>query len=185
VGEADAGDTPSIRMQLERLLSGYHYTPDRDDLESIGDLEEVRAALRELANDADLRPSMRLRAVDAVSLYDDPTTIAFLKGLLESSDETDEPENGDDRVEKLLRHHAIMGLARTLPDDRAVERLERFLTDDDLQIRLTTITALGRHAGDPGRRRLESLASEVDDDVVRSELDEYVEFEDVSSSSSK
>ncbi len=164
----------SLRSQLERLLSGYHYQPDRDDLRALGASSKVEAALTAIIDDRALRSSMRLRAVDTLALYEGEEVVSFLDDLLTR---TSRREASDEQTASLLRHRAIMGLARVLPDHDAVERLEAFLDDDELQLRLTTIAALGQHAGDPGLRRLRQLAQEVEHDVVRSELERYIDLE--------
>ncbi|MFB6263542.1 MAG: HEAT repeat domain-containing protein [Bradymonadaceae bacterium] len=171
---SDDGDR-SIRESVELLLSGYHYTPTREDLTEVAASETIAEILRKIAADQSARPSLRLRAVDALALFPSERNEAFLADLLSlpSGDEA----SGDRQTAELLRHHAISSLAEMLEDARAVERLGRFLRSDDVQLELTTITALGRHAGAPGLERLRRRADEVDSEVVREQLKTYVDVD--------
>ncbi len=167
----EAGEQgPSLRERILYLMSGYHFTPSREDLDELAEPSEITDHLRAIATDGSMRPSLRGRAVDLLALYDTDRVGSFLEGLIEPIEEGD-----DAQVASMLRHRAIMSLAELYGDQKAVQQLEHLLDSEDRQIRLTTIAALGQHAGEPGKKRLEAYASQVDDEIVRRELGEFVD----------
>lgn len=169
------GERASVRERVTFMLSGYHFSPSREKFDEAFEPAEATEALREIASDDDVRPSLRSRAVDTLGFYDDDKTVSFLKGLLDGADE-DAPKK-EKRVAGVLRHHAIISLARNHTDSQAVSLLDGLLEDDNLQIRLTVIAALGEHAGEPGEKALVDFADSAEDEIVRDELSKYVDLE--------
>jgi len=116
---------------------------------------------------------MRTKAIDALGYYNDDTTISFLKHVtaLDPNEATPKLK----RATRSMKHHAIMALAKTLSEG-AVEALEASLKDPDIQIRMTAISALGKHCGKPGKSRLQQLGKVEENPYVRRELRKYVKL---------
>lgn len=165
----------ALRKRVTFLLSGYHFMPGREEFDGLASKEQVRSTLRAIAADRSARPSLRSRAVDALALYPGDRTSSFLQGLLEPP--TEDLSDKERRAADLLRHHAITSLAKLHDDEEAVSLLEGLLEADERPIRLTAISALGKHAGASGKRRLRQLAAEAEDELVRDELDRFVDVQ--------
>jgi len=175
---ADANETDSEQAPRERLkflLSGYEYFPTRDDLSELGTPEQVSTLLRELASKSEHRPSQRLRAVDALGYYRDEATRNYLETLIAASAEKPPKDKVQRRTRKLMRHHAITSLAKAHGPD-ALATLEPLLVTDDVQLRMTAISAIGKHAGPQGKERLRKLANSETNPVVKRELRKFVEL---------
>lgn len=165
----------ALRKRVTFLLSGYHFMPGREEFDGLASEKKVRSTLRAIAADRSTRPSLRSRAVDALALYPGNRTSSFLQELLEPPSEDLSAQ--ERRAADLLRHHAITSLAKLHDDEEAVSLLEGLLEADERPIRLTTISALGKHAGTSGVRRLRQLAAEAEDELVRDELDRFVDVQ--------
>ena len=166
----------ALRKRLEYLLSGYHFSPSREELDEVAEASRITGTLEAIASDDEVRPSLRTRAVDTLALYEEHSgSVDFLEGLLEKpAGELSEQRR---RTQNLLRHHAITAIAQLQSDQKAVETLGGLLASENLQIRLTVVSALGQHAGEAGERRLEKFVQSVEDDVVREEVGKYVDVE--------
>jgi HEAT repeat protein len=171
----DNEDGKSLREGVLYLLSGYHFQPSREDLDELADQEAIVDELKSIVDDDSLRPSLRGRAVDTLALYETDEVVAFLDGLIEPS----EAEQSDEkpRVVEMLRNRAILSYAEMRDDQQVVDRLEGLLDADDRQLRLTVVSALGQHAGQPGTERLKAYAGQVDDEIVSGKIADYVETE--------
>lgn len=168
--QAAAATTSQMRQRLLFWLNAYHRRPTREQLDQIGDATAVGAMLREIGANAQARPSLRLRALDALGLYSDAATVAFLRRLI---DPPDGAEAQPARVAGLLRQHAISSYARA-ERAAAVDLLAGFVDDDDLQIRLAAVSAIGRFGGQVGQRRLRRLRARVDDAVVLEQMKKFI-----------
>ena len=166
-------DQQALRERVTYLLSGYHFEPSRDQLDELADPSAVADTLRTIAADEEVRPSLRGRAVDALAMYDDQETVAFLEGLIAPPEE--EMSEAQRRIRRDLRHRAILAYAESRSADRAIERLAPLLTADDRQIQLTVVAALGQHTGEAGKKKLSALAADIEDDIVRDELTKYID----------
>lgn len=161
----------SVQQRLEFLLSGYEYFPTREDLDELGDAETIAGLLRAMAGDEDARNTKRLRAVDALGYYDDAESIALLKSLIEPLPE--KLPRRQIRIGTLLRHHAITAYARSQKGE-AIELLEPLLVDDEIQIRLTAISALGKHGGKQGLQVLKAAHDAEENPTVRRAMAKWV-----------
>ena len=167
----EAPDRDKLREKLVFQLSGYHYFPSRSDLDELGKPSVISELLRQLAEDETKRPSMRLRAVDALGLYEDGETREYLVSLLdEPNQKLDPPEL---RVAGLMRHHAIVSLAKAHRGD-AADTLAPLLEDDDVQLRLTVVSALAKHGDEAGTDALEAFRPKASHKLVERELDKYL-----------
>jgi len=170
----DAGQGVSdavLTKKLTFMLSGYEYFPSRKDLDGLASADVVTAKLRTFADDTSMRPSLRLRAVDALGYYDDEATVAYLRALVDRPTET--LPTDQQRVGNLVRHHAIVALAKAVGPD-ALDDLEPFLKGDDLQLRLTAINAIGKHGGKAGHTLLEKLLKNEDNPAALREIRKFV-----------
>jgi HEAT repeat protein len=165
----EASDEPTITEQIIWTFSGYHSSTQPGPLLEFGSRQEVVAALKDVASDAQMRPSIRLRAVDALGRIGGDEATAFLETLLETSGAETTSARAQ-RVAQLLRMHAISGLGRALEDDAAARRLEDLWSGADVQARLAIVEALGVHAGTEGRKALGRLVEHVDEDLVKEKI---------------
>lgn len=162
--------TPQERLLF--LLSGYHYFPTSDDLGKVGSSEEVAQWLRDLAQDVSERPTMRMRAMDALMYFSDETTLAYVEHVA-LQPPTAPPEQL--RTEQLMQHHAIMTLAK-IKKEGSVSALVSLLGHPDIQIQMTAISALGKHGSEAGRAALLEAAKKESSPVVQREYRKYVKF---------
>ena len=165
-------EEPSVEKKVVFLLSGYEYFPSRADLDAVAGADEISALLRGFALDEDLRPSLRLRAVDALGYYDDDETTKLLVELSTTAPKADLPRRKL-RTAGLLRHHAITALARSKKAE-SVSVLESIFAEDEVQLTLTVVHALGKHGGKEGREALRRLSSQSDHKIVQREAAKWV-----------
>lgn len=168
----DEADAKAPLDRIKFLLSGYEYFPTRADLDEVGSASEVSTLLRELAAMDDLRPTMRLRAVDALAYYTDEATRSYLEALIEGP-ATKAKDKVSRRTRKLMRHHAVTSLAKA-HEEKALATIEPLLMSEDIQLKMTAISAVGKHTGPRGKERLERLAETITNPVVKRELRKFV-----------
>lgn len=161
----------SLDQRLEFLLSGYEYFPTRADLDAVAPADLIVATLVAFARDPNRRPTLRLRAVDALGHYDHPDATAYLEELVETP--TDGLARKELRVRNLMRHHAVTSLARSL-DERAVPKISPLLEQQDVQLKLTVINALAKHGGASGKVLLTEMKSRENEEIVQRELRKWV-----------
>ncbi len=154
------------------LLSGYHYFPTQEDFAKIGDEATVAGILRELAQDPSQRPSLRMRAVDALMYFGDGPTLAYVEHVA-LTEPAAEPELL--RTEQLMQHHAITTLAKIRKEESA-QILKPLLNHSDIQVQMTVISALGKHGGKTGKALLQEEAAKKHTPAVQRELRKYVRF---------
>ena len=165
-------DDRSLRDKVSYLLGGYHFVPERETFDELAEPEQLRATFRSIATDEEARPSLRMRAVDSLALYPNDDVRSFLESLADApSEDLSEQQR---RVAGLMRHHAITGIARMVDGEEAtVAALEGYLADENFQVQLTAVAALGRYAGEAGAERLSALAKSTDDTILREEIGKY------------
>lgn len=137
-------DTPERRRErVVFLLSGYEFFPTRADLDRIGTPAQLIPLLDTLLADTSTREVLKLRVVEALGLYAEPQAHAPLIRIVRAETRRLQPE--DRRFATALRHRAISALARGA-QGASLPTLAPLLDHDDLQLRLSTIIALGKHA---------------------------------------
>lgn len=167
---AQPKQTPTERVRF--LLSAYHLFPTREQFATAGSDAEVSQILREISQDPDMMPSFRLRAMDALALFGDSLTLALLEHTIATStgDQAEDQRN----TLNLLRHHAIMSYAK-LKGEAALPALEPLLQGDDLQLKLTSISAIGKQCGLKGVARLRELRKSDPNRAVQHEVRKFVQ----------
>lgn len=160
----------TLRQALVFALSSYHGVATREDLDAFGSADEVARELRNLAQHTEIRPSMRLDAIDLLGHYDDAATVAFLEQAIDRPTTlgVEKP-----RQVEFLRQHAVLSYARSRGAE-AVAKLAPLASAGDLQLRLTAVSAIWRHGGQAGRQRLLTLRAQIDEPPVRRMLDRFV-----------
>ncbi|MBA2664806.1 MAG: HEAT repeat domain-containing protein [Bradymonadaceae bacterium] len=159
------------REKVVLLLSGYHHFPSRADLDAVAEAEPLMAVLRALAEDEAVAPSMRLRAVDAMGLYDESAATLYLIARIAPVPESTPSEEA--RTLGLMRHRAMIALAKSR-GVHSIEHLAPLLSDPDLQLRLTAISALGKHGGDSATKLLRALKERDTHHAIQREINKYV-----------
>ncbi|WP_158542733.1 HEAT repeat domain-containing protein [Lujinxingia litoralis] len=154
----DAGEPQGV-ARLPFVLAGFEHFPDRKELDRLAPPAEMIAGLQNLLFDPDQRPLLRLRAIDALSLYAHPDAHLPLGRLAAADHRRDDfPLDAPARTRQQARHRALTALARA-DHPEAFEIWRDALGQDDLQVRLTAITLLRRHAPERARPHLEKLAA--------------------------
>lgn len=158
----DSGNAPHAQgaERLAFLLSGFEHVPDRRELDQVGGPAEVVGWLNTFLNDSEERPVIRLRALDLLSLYAQEEARAPLAAIAAADHRAnDHPLDASARTRAQARHRALTALARNEhPEAFAIWR--EALRSDDLQIRITAIGLLRRHAPERALPLLEQLATE-------------------------
>ncbi len=169
--------TPELPKQTARervrfLLSAYHLFPTPEQFATAGSEAEVSQILREITQDPNMMPSFRLRAMDALALFGDDLTLALLKHTV--STPTDTLPDDERGTAGLLRHHAIMSLAK-LQGEAALPALEPLLVGKDLQLKLTAISAIGKQCGNAGVARLRKLRESDEHRAIQHEIRKFIQ----------
>ncbi len=139
-----AGD--SERERVATLLSAIHEVPARAALEKAA--KDPQAIVLDLA--ADKHFAWRASALQALAWWPDARSLAVVRSCAERDAEN-------------MRHRCLRTLAQF--GEAALEPLEAALQDENLQIRITAIVALGE-LGAQGRLRSE-LARQTSPEVKR------------------
>ncbi|MFW5967959.1 MAG: HEAT repeat domain-containing protein [Persicimonas sp.] len=162
------GQIPTLgdqeKEELERarlLLSTHHELPAKKVFEE--QLEEPRETLTAIAVDEDQLSLYRKQALAALGYWPDVKVYELYTEML-----------GDDQTPENMRHRLILLLADHFPE-QALGELEPYLSDEDLQFRLTAIEAIGRLDTSKAVEALEEARTEETNDVARERLDEAIE----------
>lgn len=143
------------------LLSAHHGIPEAAAFDDA--LDAPVPVLRVLATDPNVFPLYRQRALSALGYWADQWLGDELSRL------ATDPASGD-----LMQHHAVLLLAQHF-GVRSVGVVEAWLTDDDVQRRLTAIEAIDAHGGDALQTLLHDQLSVEDHPVVQQRIEEALE----------
>lgn len=145
VETAPETDAPSERDRALLLLSGYHGIPTAAEFEAAFD--DPAAVLFELATDPEVSAIHRDRAIGALAYWPSDALEAFYVDLLL-----------DDATPEMERHRVIGHLAVAFGDG-ALEIIDPYLRDDDVQLRLTAVHAMAVVGTPAALRRLDAAAA--------------------------
>lgn len=151
-----ADDSPEQHIRI--LLSAYHEFPSRDDLLAVS--PEASSILIDIYNDESSRPTLKRRAIDALGFLSDQTSQDFLLYLLQNAPE----------LETGYVHHAITAYSR-LNGEESIGEIAQFLGHEDLQIRLTAVSAVRDFAGKAGQNLLRQRLEAETDALVRAKIE--------------
>jgi len=145
--------------QIVTLLSGYEYFPTAEDLTAVA--ADPVPYLLTIAYDSEARwlPTHHHRAIDALAYFPTAECHEHLVYLLTS-----------DQTPELMRHHVINALANGF-GDAALAELEPFLQSDDLQLRLTTVAAIGTIESSRSVEVLQQALSVEENSLVRERIE--------------
>ncbi|GEM_PF-6006380 len=161
--DVDTNDKRSEEERIRFLLSGYEYFPSKQDLLKVGDGARVQSILIALVKNVSKRPSLRLRAVDALGYFKGDKVDTFLKTTIAS---TVKGKDGvQNRTQKRIRSHAITSFAKSAQKD-GLKFLTKLAIHSDLDIRLSAIYGIGKHCGKEGRVVLSTLAKKEENSTV-------------------
>lgn len=142
--------------QIKRLLSHHHEVPLRKDLEH--QVPGAREVLDAIARDASAFTFYRQRALAALAQWPDARTMALYEEILNGS-----------ATPEALRHHVIAFAARAF-EDAAIGMLTPFLSAEDVQLRLSAATAIGRIGSEQAFGLLTKAAQHEADPLVREHM---------------
>lgn len=175
VGDAKVPTTAmsdaKVRERVEFLLSGYEYFPTREDLDGVAVAGQMAPILRALSVDTTSSPMLCNRAVNALAYYQDDETIAHLRAL--ALTDTSKLDRKLLRAARSKRYQAIVSYARAA-GTQSLGDMEVLMQDDDVQIQLSAISAVGKHLGEQGKQVLEARMASESDPVILRELGKHV-----------
>lgn len=122
--EFSAADRDKVML----LLSGFHGIGTRQEFEAA--TPQARRLLEAIARDSSVGALHQNRALAALAYWNDAGVEALFVNLLNTP-----------TTSEMNRHRLIGFLARTF-GERALTWVERYLTDADLQFRLTAVEAI-------------------------------------------
>lgn len=137
------------------LLSGYEYFPSRLDFDKVGDEKIVLDILESFADDQTLRPSQRIRAIDALGFYKAKRTQVFLKKKIEGKINTKDSLVLQ-RTQRRIKAHAVTSYAKAFKKT-GLTFLKNLAQKEDIDMKLSAIYGIGKHCGKEGRVVLQSL----------------------------
>lgn len=170
-GVPESAETAQVRERVQFLLSGYEYFPTRKDLDEVASAPILTTVLKSMVSDSKLAPPTRFRAVDALGLYNEPDVAKFLLGYVAPPAKDADP--ADIHTLELMRHRVIIAYAKS-QGALSNEALIPLLEDSDLQIRLTAISALGKHGGLEAVKHLRALKDRDTHHAVQRELNKHI-----------
>lgn len=148
-------DVKAKLLRLDRLtflLSGYEHFPTRAELDGVGSADQLITLLLEVQADEQQSTTLRLRAIDAMGYYDQASIIARLNALI--AQEQAPQDKQALRLWRATRRHAVLSLARA-QGPAALKSLSLLLKpEQDFQLQLTVISAIGKHTGAQGLKQL-------------------------------
>ncbi|MEE2779214.1 MAG: HEAT repeat domain-containing protein [Myxococcota bacterium] len=154
------------RRVLLQLLNAHEFKVNRKAFDRIG--PEVNRLLVNISGDPRQRPTVRVRATSALSVYPSDRTRRYLNGALF------DPELKKNRFGLLQRREAMMSLAAAFKGD-AVQTLVGFHEDDDPQIREGCARALGISGSARALPTLNAWLTNEPEIFVRQAIDEAIE----------
>lgn len=156
------GDKEKEQFERARLLlSTHHELPAKKVFEK--QLEEPRETLMAIAVDEGQLSLYRKQALAALGYWPDGKVYDLYTEML-----------GDDETPENMRHRLMLLLADHFPE-QALGELEPHLGDEDLQVRLTAIEAIGRIDSEKANEALKGALDDEDNDIARKRLEEAVE----------
>lgn len=154
----DGAEAEQQRARL--LLSSHHQLPDKELFEEY--LDTPRQTLVDIALDEGQLTLYRKQALSALGYWPDVMVYEVYTDLL---DDEQTPDN--------LRHRVMLLLADHF-SGQALSHLEPRLSDDDLQIRLTAIEAIGRLDSGDAVEALEAARDDESNSVAKKRIDEAI-----------
>lgn len=157
-----AAAAPKPVKRLEQMLLSIHEPPTAEALKEVS--EDVVDLLEKLYRDPDTGPTVRLRALEALSHFPEPGVKRIYQELL-AAPGTPEPE--------LLA--AITGALFAFKEE-AADMVAPLLEHEEVQVRLTTVQRLASHGGEKGRQHLLSAYAREAAPLVRKRISELVQL---------
>ncbi len=150
------------KERIRFLLSGYEYFPSRADLEKV--TPDAPTILMEFANAPGELPSTRLRALDALGLFEQDNRVAsFFETMLAQGK----------NQEKYLRHAITSSLKAC--GTQALPWVQPYLQHTDTQMRISAVYALGRLGGKEGVAMLRTHQGLETNATVKAQMSRFLE----------
>ncbi len=151
----DKGNMISTAERVRVLLSGYEYFPSRQDLDKVGGADLIVEVLESFAEDRSQRPSLRLRAIDALGFYNSQRVQVFLRATIERKINADDKPVSK-RTLRLMQSHAITSYAKAFKKNGLVF-LKTLAESGSTDTKISAIYGIGKHCGDEGRSVIAEL----------------------------
>ncbi len=143
------------------LLSGFHGIPPKETFEQ--KLDNPEQILLGIALSEDTSAVYRKQALAALAYWPGDTVFSLYGRLLK-----------DAQTEDTIRHRVMLLMAEHFAD-RALEKLRPYLSDDDLQLRLSAIEAIRRLPSDDAVEALREALKTETNAVAKKRLEQYTQ----------
>ena len=154
------GVTKAQRDSVELLLSGCDYFPTQGDLLAV--TPKVASVLIAMATDTTELPSTRLRAIDALGLFErDPQVATHFETTL-----------FDGSADEVILRHSVTSSMKAF-GDQALPWVQPYLAHREVQLRLTAIHAVGKFGGAEGRTLLQYHSRSETNHVALEQLSRF------------
>lgn len=170
-GVPETAEVAEARTRVTFLLSGFEFFPTRKDLDAVASAPVMTTILKRFVADTDGSPMTRFRAVDALGMYSEADVGKFLLSYASAPDKI--ADDAELRSRETMRHRAMIAYAKS-QGETGNEALIAMLKDSDLQIRLTAISALGKHGGPEAIKHLRTLKEQDTHHAIQRELHKFV-----------
>ena len=163
---SDDGDEasldPTVSERVQYLLSGYEYFPTADDLLAVTSTPDVYLLSLAYGTGTHTLSIHRHRAIGALAYFPSELTRNHLLYMLHSP-----------ATPEMTRHHVINALASSF-GDAALPIIEPFLSNDDLQLQLTAVAAIGSIESEAAGLVLENTLPQQTHELVRERIQEQL-----------
>ena len=150
--QVDDKNTDSIVL----LLSGFEYFPTRTELEAV--TPEAASILVAISQDKSNKPSLRLRAIDALGLFNNPVAAQHFEASLAQG-----------KMEEVYLRHSITASLKAF-GQTALPWVHPYIDHNDPNIRLDAAHAITRFGGADGLGMIRARQRIEQDPFVRSQL---------------
>lgn len=143
------------------LLSGFHGIPPKETFEQ--KLDNPEQILLGIALSEDTSAVYRKQALAALAYWPNDTVFSLYGRLLK-----------DAQTEDTIRHRVMLLMAEHF-EGRALQQLRPYLSDDDLQLRLSAIEAIRRLPSDDAVEALREALKTETNAVAKKRLEQYTQ----------
>jgi hypothetical protein len=150
-------DNQKALSQVEALLAGYEFVPDKKDWDRVG--PAAVAILKDIASDPARKKVQRARAVSSLAFFPQSDTQSFLTRLLQ-----------EDAQLMTLRRKAMRALAFGF-GAASIDSIKPYLSSSDSHLRATAIKSFGVIKTDQSKSLLSARLKVEPSKVLRQSIE--------------